>query len=98
MPGVSPHNLAMLDDETIIRFVLYAFVALLIVGFTFTYGLLYWLKRQAPERRARVIERTRRFSDQGLQLFVRAAVWWAVLACALALLTVIVVSVLNMAR
>jgi len=98
MPGVSPHNLAMLDDETIIRFALYAFVALLIVGFTFTYGLLYWLKRQPPERRARVIERTRRFSDQGLQLFVRGVVWWAVLACALLLLTVIVVSVLDMAR
>jgi ABC-type Fe3+ transport system permease subunit len=88
----------MLDDEAIIRFTLYAFVALLIVGFTFAYGFLYWAKRQAPERRARVIERMRRFSDQGLQLFVRGAVWWAVLACALMLLTVIVVSVLEMAR
>jgi ABC-type Fe3+ transport system permease subunit len=88
----------MLDDETIIRFALYAFVALSIVGFTFAYGLLYWLKRQAPERRARVIVRMRRFSDQGLQLFTRGAVWWAVLACVLLLLTVIVASVLDMTR
>ena len=87
-----------LDDESIIRFALYAFVGLVIVGFTFAYGLLYWLKRQAPQPRARVIERMRRFSDRGLQLFVRGVVWWAVLMCVLLLLTVIVVSVLDMTR
>lgn len=88
----------MLDNETIMRFALYAIVALSIVGFAFAYGLLYWLKRQAPERRARVIERMTRFSDQWLQLFVRAAPVWAVVMSVLLLVALIVASVFDMTR
>jgi len=88
----------MLDNATIMRFALYAYIALLIVGFTFAYGFLQWAKRQAPERRARVAERIRRFSDQGLQSVVRFFVWWAVLACVLPLLMIIVAIVFDMIR
>jgi hypothetical protein len=54
------------------------------------------MARQAPERRARVAERLRRLSDQGLQSVVRFFVWWAVLACVLPLLAIIVAIVFDM--
>jgi ABC-type Fe3+ transport system permease subunit len=88
----------MLENATIMRFALYAYIALMIVGFTFAYGFLHWAKRQAPERRARVAQRLRRFSDQGLQSVVRFFVWWAVLACVLPLLIIVVAIVFDMTR
>ena len=78
----------MLDDATLLRFTAYAMAGLMTVMFMVGYVFLYWARRQTPERRARVVERLRRFSDQGLQLFVRFEIAWVVAMSVLLLVLV----------